>query len=347
MLMKRLPSALCLSLALLTSGSAFSPSAFAQAAGTQPLSGPSHGAEVPARFAIVEGVEISGAQYLAALNDAIRNKFYHGQPPEAEITRVRRSVGFKLINDILLEREAKKVGVKPDASAVDEQIAAYEARYKDSPVWQERRSTVLPELKAKLTRDSIRSRMEEHIRKIPAPSKAEVKKYYEANPDKFTEPEQDHLAMILLKVDPSSTSAVWQAAMDEGNKLVERVKAGAKFAELAVLHSSDESAERGGDLGYIHRGMVPEGLHAKLDDLKIGDVSDPIRILEGVAVFQLLGRKEPKHHPLERVYDRASELLMREKADEAWQTYLDKLPSRYSVEINVDGFPAFKDAAKG
>ncbi|MCB1954307.1 MAG: peptidyl-prolyl cis-trans isomerase [Rhodocyclaceae bacterium] len=299
-------------------------------------------AQLPSRFAVVEGVEISGEQYLAALNEAVRNKFYHGQPPEAEVTKVRRSVGYRLINDILLEREAAKLGVAPDMASVDEQIASYEARYKDSAAWQERRETVLPQLRAKLARDTIRTRMESRIKTLPEPTRAEVKSYYEKHPDKFTEPEQVRLAMILLKVDPSSTSETWQAARDEGNKLVEKIKGGAKFADLAVLQSADVSAEKGGDLGYIHRGMVPEDLSKQLDDLKINDVSEPIRILEGVAVFQLLGRKPSTHHTLERVYDRASDLYARDRAERAWENYLEKLPTRYSVEINTQDFPAFK-----
>ena len=41
----------------------------------------------------------------------------------------------------------------------------------------------------------------------------QIQAYYDANPDKFTEPRRQRVSVILLKVDPSSGSEAWQAAM--------------------------------------------------------------------------------------------------------------------------------------
>ncbi|MCB1906816.1 MAG: peptidyl-prolyl cis-trans isomerase [Rhodocyclaceae bacterium] len=306
---------------------------------------PPHGQAAVATFAVVEGVTIPADLYNAALAEQIRQKFYHGKPPEAEIDKVRREVGRRLINDILLEHEARKFGITPDSEMVDAEIAKYDARYSDSPVWKERRESALPALRAKLERDSLRERIEAHVRKIPEPTEAELRAYYEAHPDKFTEPEQDHLAMILLKVDPSSPTSVWTLAEQEAGKLVDRIAAGEPFEDLAALHSGDPSADQGGDLGYIHRGMVPEALHLELDSLANGDISKPIRILEGIAVFKLLDRKPSVHHTFEHVRERASGLLGREREDEAWSSYLENLSKHYKVEINTDAFPVFADVA--
>ena len=302
-----------------------------------------HAGTTDTTFAVVEGVTIPAAQYTAALNEQIRQKFYHGKPPEAEVDEVRREVGRQLINDILMEHEAKKFGIAPDTEKVDADIARYEARYSDSPVWQERRESVLPALRAKLERDSLRERVEARVKQLPDPTEAELRAYYEANPEKFTEPEQVRLGMILLRVDPSSATSVWKLAEEEAQKLVDRIGEGERFEALAELHSADPSADEGGDLGYIHRGMVPEALHQQLDSLEIGDVSKPIRILEGIAVFQLLGRKEAIHHSFERVRERATGLLARERAEVAWKSYLENLSQGYDVEINTDAFPFFDD----
>jgi len=296
-------------------------------------------------FAVVEGETISAADYVGALREQIRQKFYHGKPPEAEVDKVRRAVGMKLINEVLLQKEAKKLGIEADHDKVAKEIEKYEKRYSDSPVWKERRETVLPNLKAKLERDSLRERVEAHVKDLPEPTEAEARAYYEEHPDKFTEPEQVRLGMILLKVDPSSPTDVWKIAQQEAAKLVERIGNGEKFEDLALLHSSDPSAEQGGDIGYIHRGMVPEGLHQKIDSLELGDVSEPIRILEGIGVFKLIDRKKAQHHTFERVRERAADLYARERAEETWTEYLENLSKRYKVEINTEAFPVFADAA--
>ena len=304
---------------------------------------PPHGNPAELTFAVVEGTTIPAAQYNAALTEQIRQKFYHGKPPEAEVDKVRRDVGQRLINEILFEHEAKKLGIAPDSEKVDAEIAKYEARYSDSPVWKERRETVLPALRAKLERDSLRDRIEAHVKNLPEPDEAEVRAYYDKHPDKFTEPEQVHLAMILLKVDPSSPTSVWQLAEDEARKIIDRIAKGESFEDLAALHSGDPSADQGGDLGYIHRGMVPEALHLELDSLKDGDISNPIRLLEGFAVFKLLDRKPSVHHSFERVQERATGLLARERSEEAWTNYLENLSKNYRVEINTQAFPVFAD----
>lgn len=329
-------AATCLGIACATS--------FAQTADPAPAATPGNDKRVD-NFAVVEGTAIPAAQYGAALNEQIRKKFYHGKPPEAEIDKVRREVGLRLINDILLKREADKLGLTPDTAKVDAEIAKYEKRYSDSSVWKERRETVLPALRQKLELDTLKEKVEAHVKTLPEPGEAEVRAYYEKHPDKFTEPEQVRLAMILLAVDPSSHISVWDLADQEAQKLLDRVTAGEKFEDLAQLHSGDPSADEGGDLGYLHRGMLPEAITQTLDELKLGDVSKPVRILEGVAIFKLIDRKETVHHAFERVRVRASELYSRERAEQTWQEYLDNLSKRYKVEIDTETFPAFADLA--
>jgi len=311
----------------------------------QTAEAPHTGAEQEQYFAMVEGEKISAAEYIGALREQIRQKFYHGKPPEAEVDKVRRAVGMNLINEVLMQKEAKKLGIEPDHDKVAKEIDKYEKRYSDSAVWKERREKVLPELKAKLERDSLRDRIEAHVKELPEPTEAEARAYYEKHSDKFTEPEQVRLGMILLKVDPSSPTEVWELAKQEAAKLVERLGKGEKFEDLAQLHSADPSADQGGDIGYLHRGMVPEGLHQKIDTLKPGDITEPIRILEGIAVFKLLDRKKAVHHTFERVRERASDLFARERADEAWTKYQENLSKRYKVQINTEAFPVFADTA--
>ncbi|MEX1272864.1 MAG: SurA N-terminal domain-containing protein [Gammaproteobacteria bacterium] len=69
---------------------------------------------------------------------------------------------------------------------------------------------------------------------------------------------------------------------DEARALAEGLKAqldsGASFAELAAEHSDDvDSAEQGGDLGWIERGAFMEAFENALFQLDEGEVSPPVR----------------------------------------------------------------------
>lgn len=297
-------------------------------------------------LAVVNGKAISGAEYEAAANEAARQKFYHGKPPEGAVEELMREVADRLINRILLVEEAARRRVKPDAKAVQAKIDDYDQRYSTSARWKQERNTILPSLKERLEQDSILERLEAEVRRIPAPSEEQVRAYYKANPDKFTEPEKMRLSMILLPVDPSSPTSSWEAAEKQAAEIVKDLKGGAKFADMARKHSEHESASKGGDLGYLHHGMLPEGIQEKIDAMKPGDLSPPTRVLQGYAVFRYDSLQPAKHHDFATVRERASDLLKRDLANQAWTDFIAGLRKKAKIELNTQRYPALASSAK-
>ena len=291
-------------------------------------------------FATIGGTTITMQDYEMEVATAARNKFFHGKPPEAELIKLRRDVGEQMVNQTLLVAEARRRKLAPDAAAIDRQLAALDARYANSPEWQRTRTERLAALRRKLETDSIVAQLEQATRIAPEPSAAAVERYYAEHPDKFTEPEQLKISLILLKVDPGSPKAQWEGARAEGEAIVKRLRAGADFAQLASLHSSDPSAAKGGDLGYVHRGMLPEPAQDALDKLKPGAVADPVVLLEGIAVVRLDDRRVAKRNPLPIVQDRARELLRREQAESAWNALIVRLRAQAQPRIDESRYAA-------
>lgn len=295
---------------------------------------------VPAApFAKVGDIVITHQEFDAAFAQAARGKFYHGKPPEAEIAKLQREVGQGLVDEILLAREAKRRKIQADPAAVQKELATYEQRYKDSAQWKANRAQILPGLKAKLERDSVMEQLTKQAKAVADPTPAQLEQYYQAHKDKFTSPEQVHIQVILLKVDPSSPQTKWDAAMEEAKKVSTRLKAGGDFAQLAKLHSGDPSADKGGDMGYVHHGMLPEAAQKAIDALKPGEFTiEPVPLLEGVAVFKLQQRKSPTLNKLDLVRERAKDLYLRDKGEEAWNTLLAKLRKDNPVKLDESRF---------
>ncbi len=332
-----------LSGALVTAAVFFSPFALA----AEPASSAAAEAQAPAGHhssppfvAVVNRTVISSAEFEAAANEAARQKFYHGTPPEGAVDELIREVANRMIDRLLVLEEAKRRGVEADTAAVDARIAQYEQRYGSAPRWQAERETILPVLRERLEQDSVLDTLEAEVRKVAPPAEEAVRAYYAANPEKFTEPEKMRLSVILLQVDPSSATAVWDAAEAEAAALVRRLEAGADFAELARLHSSHESAGIGGDLGYLHRGMLPDGIQDKIDSMKPGDLSPPTRVLQGYAVFRYEALEPQKHHVFETVRERATDLLLRDLAEQAWDEFIKDLRKAARIELNTQRYPA-------
>jgi parvulin-like peptidyl-prolyl isomerase len=291
-------------------------------------------------FASVNDAVITVQEYEAAVAQAIRQKFYHRNPGGEKQAELQREVADNLINRRLLIAESKRRGVGPDAQSVQAQIAAYEERYKGSPQWKTNRSQVLPTLKAELEQRSVLERMEKQVRGALEPTEQQVRTYYDSHHDLFTEPEQVRLSMILLKVDPSAPKLTWDKAREEAQTIIKRLKGGMAFAQLAQLQSADPSAQKGGDMGYVHRGMLPAAAQESVDKLQPGALTDAVTLLEGVAVFRLEDRKTAQLRAFEDVRQRAADLWRREQGDKNWKTFIAALRKSAVIKIDSTRYPA-------
>ena len=285
--------------------------------------------------ALVNGRPVTVQEYNAYYNAIMRKRYYHGKPPEAQAAAVRKEVADLLIERALLIEEAERRGIQPDAAKIEQAVAAADARYAAAPWWQQRREQLLPGLKEQAVRQSLFEQVEKAIRTVPPPTPAEVRAYYEQKPELFTEPEKLRLSVILLKVDPGASNADWDKARQEAQGIYLRIKDGADFAELARLHSADPSAGDGGDLGYLHGGMLPEKLQDKIDAFQVGDVAEPVATLEGISIFRVEDRVKAKLREFADVEPRARELLQRDQAEQAWKETTGRLRAAAKVEILV------------
>ncbi len=289
-------------------------------------------------YAKVGDQEISVDEYKQALQGAIKGKFYHGKIPEGKMEEVQRNTGKELITNILLLQEAKRRNYKPDDKFVNESLNAtvskYEQQYGKSDKWPEYKARFIPRVKTLLERKSMVMQLEKEVSKPPAVSTKDSKRYYLEHKDKFTSPEQLRVSVILLQVMPSSPVSAWDEAMAEGIKMYKRLQNGEDFSELAKLHSADASAENGGDLGYLHKGMLAKKIQDVIDKMEPGEISKPIEVLRGITLFRLEDRKKPVLNSFEKVKDRAGRLWQREQIQSARKKFIESLWDSSDIRVN-------------
>lgn len=283
-------------------------------------------------FAVVNGREIPTQEYETAFAALVRQKFYHGQVPESEIAAAREEVRNRLVQRVVILEEAARRGIVADEKLVGETLAAYETRYAASPAWQENREKLLPGLRQQLEEQSIATRLESEVRKLPDVSDDDVRAFYDGRPELFTEPEKIRLSIIVLTVDPSSPATAWDATRVEAQAIYKRLAGGADFGEAARMHSG-AYAESGGDMGYLHRGMLPETLQERVDRFVLGQINEPVDTLEGVAILRLDDRLPAKKRDYADVAQRARELLIRDRQDQAWKTLVQSLVATAEVKF--------------
>lgn len=276
-------------------------------------------------YAKVGNTIITVDEYNQSFQQTVRQRFYHSKPPEGGLEAVRKEVADELITRQLLLQEAARLGLKPDMAAIDNTLDQYDKQYSNSARWKQEGERLLKKLQNKLSEEDILRQLETRVRNVVPPTDAQLKKYYQQNPQKFTEPMQQKLSLILLVVDPSSSRETWDAALAKGQSLVKELNNGADFAELARTNSGDVSAESGGDMGYVHREMLSEAAQKVVDNLKTGEVSDAVRVLQGIAILRLDDLKPERLRAYNDVAERARALWLRDQSEAAWISMKEKL----------------------
>ncbi|MFM2059026.1 MAG: hypothetical protein RLY71_3411, partial [Pseudomonadota bacterium] len=61
---------------------------------------------------------VTRAEFERALALAARARFYHGTPAEAALAGLRRDVAGQMVDELLLQAEARRRGLRPDAGAI-------------------------------------------------------------------------------------------------------------------------------------------------------------------------------------------------------------------------------------
>jgi peptidyl-prolyl cis-trans isomerase SurA len=145
--------------------------------------------------------------------------------------------------------------------------------------------------------------------------------------------QQTHARHILIKVTPTMSAA------DAKRKLMELKERldnnAAKFEDLARLVSNDGSASKGGDLGWLYPGDTMPEFEAAMNNLKIGEVSQPVETSFGLHLIEVLERKSDDVSK-ERERNNARQAIRDRKMEEATDSWQREVRDRAYVEYRTD-----------
>jgi len=97
-----------------------------------------------------------------------------------------------------------------------------------------------------------------------------------------------HISELILPMTPEVAKS--NGALAE--KLVQALRAGASFADAAQNFSVSPSADSGGDMGWLPIGRLPPQILSLMLVMSPGDVTDPIKLQNAVAIFKMRGLRE-------------------------------------------------------
>jgi len=95
--------------------------------------------------------------------------------------------------------------------------------------------------------------------------------------DRQPNPGSIHVSHIFKRLTPKSTAQDSAKAMKDMETVVDSLKHGGKFADLARAFSEDRAKDRGGDIGFIDRGRTVKEFDDAAFKLKAGEISPIVK----------------------------------------------------------------------
>ncbi|HBB52618.1 MAG TPA: molecular chaperone SurA [Legionellales bacterium] len=112
-----------------------------------------------------------------------------------------------------------------------------------------------------------------------------------------------HLQNIVVPVSETPSAQEVADAKNKALKLLDLVKKGQDFSQLAITESSDEYALDGGDLGERHLAELPDIFANVVVKMQANQVQGPIRTPNGWQLIKLVGVNEDAlHHQITKTH---------------------------------------------
>jgi peptidyl-prolyl cis-trans isomerase SurA len=237
------------------------------------------------------------------------------------LNQMRQQMGLASIDD--LEKEAQKQGVSYED---------FKEQIRISVVTQQ---VIGQEVGGKLhiSNEDIQDWYNKHQKELEGPEEIGLSEIMvSTQPAKQNVESKDKQAAEQDKTLPEDPAKVAESEA-KANQLLEQLKKGVKFDDLAKKNSDGPTAAQGGTLGTFKRGELAKDLEEKTFSLKQGENTGVIRTKQGFIILKVTAHRAAGVPPLKDISDRIREAIYSERLEPAARAYLTKLREQAFIDI--------------
>jgi peptidyl-prolyl cis-trans isomerase SurA len=279
-----------------------------------------------------------------AEQELVREDQQSGATP-AEAAQRQKDLLRDMIDKQLLLSKGKELGLNADAEVIRRLDEIRKQNHLDSMEALEKaaasQGVSFEDFKANI-RDNVITQqvVRDEVGRRLQMTQGQEQAYYDAHKQDFAVPEQVRLSEILIPTAADANDAALAAAKAKADDVEAKLKAGAKFDELAKTVSAGSTAAQGGDLGEYKRGALSKVLEDQTFDLPAGQVTAPIRTRQGYVILKVTEHQAAGVPALKDVEQQVQEAMYMEQLQPALRAYLTKLREDAFIDIA----PGFVDS---
>ena len=267
---------------------------------------------------------------------AVQQGMTREQMVGAQAEQMFRQILDNMIQDELLIAQAKEDSLEVPSEVIEQRVREQLKRMKAERGPAEfSRQLASEDLTEREVRDRLRRRFrKEAIRQMMTQRLLQQVSLSPKDVDEFKQRYDDSLPPVFpvshIMVSPQANEDIQAVAREKAAALLERVRNGEDFAELARQHSEDPgSGPRGGDLGFFGRGDMVSSVEEAAYELAPGGVSDLVLSEFGYHILKVEEKQDdrvrarhilislqPSESDAAAAYSKAVKLLARIQAGE-------------------------------
>lgn len=288
--------------------------------------------------ATVNGEVITWSELMNVV--VVEGRIYLADISESEKQKRVRELEKPFLNNIIEMRlqlqAAQKMGMSVTDSELDGAIAEIRRKYNlsDETMTESLRSEnlTMPQYRKRLGDQILMQKVvNAAVRSRVVVSDKDIQDYYEANKEKFGEQEQMRIRQIFFAAPPDESQRADIEAKAEA--VMQRIRGGEDFADLARMLSEDRSGKFGGDLGYISKGSILEEIEDMALSLKTGEVSRPFWGPAGLHIIKLEDRIEGGKN--NGIMLKIKDILAQKEFESRYQEWITRLRESADIEIKL------------
>jgi len=254
--------------------------------------------------------------------------------------QARMAVLKRLIDDLLIEQEAVKLGIIATDKEVDgvlESILRDEGisiqKFKETLA---KKGATLGEYKDEIRRSRVQRKIVDRtVKSKVAVSEEEIGEYYAEHRATYEGKEANRIQQILIVKPKTASDDGYKALRAQAKAILKKLKEGQSFDLLVGTYSQGPAAGSRGDLGFVEKGMMFPEVDAAAFSLKTGEISDVIESPVGFHIIKIIDRRGAGIKPIENVREEIIAKIGNEKMKKKFEEWLKELRERSLVEIRL------------
>jgi foldase protein PrsA len=228
-----------------------------------------------------------------------------------------------MVDEVLLKQEISNKKVKIVDKDIEERLKTVKTQFGGDEEFTKKlkeSGASVDMLKKQIEFDLSKEKLVSDEIKVSSP---EVTEFFNTNKEKLGKPEAVHLRHILVSTE------------QEANDILIALNAGANFEALAKLKSLDSSTkDKGGDLGFLAKGLLAPQLEKVAFEMKVGDLTPVTRTDLGFHVFKLEEKQMPAEAKFDKdMKDKIAEAIKQQKLNKSLTDLLQNLRKSAKIEV--------------